>query len=97
MAAERELVVLSPGGAFPTRNWPLDRYADFARLWRARRPAQFVLLGLPWLRAKAVVLQAQLGNDLVNLAGQTTASQALAIVQAAQLVISEDCGLMHMA
>ena len=35
MAAERELVVLSPGGAFPTRNWPLDRYADFARLWRA--------------------------------------------------------------
>ncbi len=33
----------------------------------------------------------------MNLAGQTTASQALAIVQAAQLVISEDCGLMHMA
>ena len=96
-AVDRELVVLSPEGASPTRNWPLDRYADFARLWRARRPAQFVILGLPWLEAKAAALQAQLGNDLVNLVGQTTASQALAIVQAAQLVISEDCGLMHMA
>ena len=97
VVAQRELVVLSPEGAFPTRNWPLDHYANFARRWRARRPAQFVILGLPWLEAKAAVLQAQLGNDLINLAGQTTASQALAIVQAAQLVISEDCGLMHMA
>ena len=96
-AVDRELVVLSPEGASPTRNWPLDHYADFARLWCARRPAQFVILGLPWLKAKAAALQAQLGNDLVNLVGQTTASQALAIVQAAQLVISEDCGLMHMA
>ena len=33
----------------------------------------------------------------MNLVGKTTPSQALAIVQRASLVLTEDCGLMHMA
>ena len=95
--ARGELVILSPAGAFITRNWPLDRYARFAALWRARRPARFAILGLPPLAAKAAALEAAIGPDALNLVGFTTPSQALAIVQRASLVLSEDCGLMHMA
>jgi ADP-heptose:LPS heptosyltransferase len=93
----RDLVVLSPGGAFASRNWPIDRYARFADLWRQRHSAQFAIMGLASLREKAAVLQARLGDDLLNLAGTTTPSQAFAIVQRASLVLTEDCGLMHMA
>jgi lipopolysaccharide heptosyltransferase II len=93
----RELVVLSPAGAFVTRNWPIDRYAQFAALWQQRRDVQFAILGLPALREKAAVLAAALGPQLLDLVGRTTPSQALAIVQRAALVLTEDCGLMHMA
>jgi len=93
----RDLIVLSPAGAFASRNWPIERYARFADLWRRRHSAQFAILGLTSLREKAAVLQARLGDDLLNLVGETTASQAFAIVQRASLVLTEDCGLMHMA
>jgi lipopolysaccharide heptosyltransferase II len=93
----RDLIVLSPAGAFASRNWPIERYARFADLWRQRHSAQFAIMGLTSLREKAAVLQARLGDDLLNLVGETTASQAFAIVQRASLVLTEDCGLMHMA
>jgi heptosyltransferase-2 len=93
----RGLVVMSPAGAFASRNWPIERYARFAELWRQRHPAQFAILGLDSLREKADALKATLGDDLLNLVGETTPSQALAIVQRASLVLTEDCGLMHMA
>jgi heptosyltransferase-2 len=93
----RELVVLSPAGAFPSRNWPVEHYARFARLWQQRRSAQFAVLGLEATRDKAAALRMALGSDLLDLVGRTTLSEALAIVQRAQLVLTEDCGLMHMA
>ena len=93
----RSLVVLSPAGAFASRNWPVERYARFAELWRQRHAAQFAILGLDRLAGKAAVLKAVLGDDLLNLVGETTPSQALAIVGRASLVLTEDCGLMHMA
>lgn len=94
----RALVILSPAGAFATRNWPIERYGRFADLWRQRRPSvQFAILGLESLGAKAAILKAALGADLLDLVGRTTPSEALAIVQRAALVVTEDCGLMHMA
>ena len=93
----RELVILSPAGVFPSRNWPIERYARFAGLWRQRRASQFAILGLPPLREKAAALRTMLHEDVLNLVGMTTPSEALAIVQRASLVLAEDCGLMHMA
>lgn len=93
----RELVVLSPAGAFASRHWPTDRYARFAELWRQRRAAQFVILGRPSLRDRTQTLTGALAGRLLDLVGKTSPSQALAIVQRASLVVTEDCGLMHMA
>jgi ADP-heptose:LPS heptosyltransferase len=46
---------------------------------------------------KAEALRAEIGVDLLNLAGKTTASEALAVLQRSRLIVTEDCGLMHMA
>ena len=92
-----ELIVLSPAGAFATRNWPLDRYVQFVQQWPAERRAQFVIVGLASLADKAATLSRALGGRLLDLVGRTTAVEAAAIVQRASLVLTEDCGLMHVA
>jgi heptosyltransferase-2 len=93
----RELVILSPAGAMPTRNWPIDRYVRFAHIWRERRRVQFAVLGLRALESRAAALAAALGESLLNLVGRTSAPEAAGIVQRASLVLTEDCGLMHVA
>lgn len=93
-----DLVVLNPAGAFTTRNWAIDNYAAFARLWLGRRPqTKFLVLGVPFIAARAAALQQRLGSHLLNLTGQTTTEEAFSILQHARLMLSEDSGLMHMA
>jgi len=95
---KNDLVVLNPAGAFETRNWNINNYVSFAQLWLNVFPqTQFLIMGTPFIAAKAAFLKEQLGNKLINLVGQTTPSEAFAILQHARLVVSEDSGLMHMA
>ncbi|HEY7817094.1 MAG TPA: glycosyltransferase family 9 protein [Vicinamibacteria bacterium] len=95
------LVILNPAGAFPSRNWPLPSYARFARAFQEldSRPVKFLLLGLPSLRPKADSLRSELnldGGSVIDLVGRTTSAEAFALVRKADLVLSEDSGLMHM-
>jgi ADP-heptose:LPS heptosyltransferase len=96
---EDRLVILNPAGAFPSRNWPLPSYVRFARAFQEMdsRPVKFLVLGLPGLRRKAEYLRAELGRDLLDLVGRTTQDEAFALVREADLVLSEDSGLMHMS
>jgi len=96
---ERDIVVLNPGGFFEDRGWPLESYADFAKMWAEGSPSlpQFVVLGLPSITDRAGVLKTRLGGELLDLVGCTTASEAFAVLSSARLVLSEDSGLMHMA
>lgn len=92
------LVVLNPAGAFPTRNWAAENYVLFARQWLQYFPdTQFLILGVPFIAAKAAYFQEQLGSRLINLVAQTTPVEAFALLQKVKLVLTEDSGLMHMA
>ncbi len=97
--SDHRLVVLNPAGAFPTRNWPLANYVAFSRIWQklGPRPVRFLLLGLPALREKTDYLRAELYGSVVDLVGRTTPDEAFALVRKADLVLSEDSGLMHMS
>jgi heptosyltransferase II len=93
-----KLVILNPAGAFTTRNWPMENYVAFARLWLQRFPqTQFLITGVNLIAGKAAYLKENLGNKLIDLVNHTTPSQAFAVVQKARFVLSEDSGLMHMA
>lgn len=94
-----QLVVLNPAGFFQSRNWPIDNYAAFARVWQERYEpqSQFVLLGDARLEEKATALASRLADRVINLVGLTTPEQAFAIIGMTNLVLSEDSGLMHMA
>jgi heptosyltransferase II len=96
--AEDRLVILNPAGAFPSRNWPLPSYVRFARAFQEldSRPVKFLLLGLPTLRPKADSLLSELDSSVIDLVGRTTPDEAFALVRNADLILSEDSGLMHM-
>jgi heptosyltransferase II len=97
--AGNRLIVLNPAGNFVTKNWPIENYARFAYGWieQVDRDAQFLVLGTDTLRDKALFLKKLLGDKLIALIGETTQSEAYNILQKAELVVSEDSGLMHMA
>ncbi len=92
-----DLVILNPAGAFPTRNWPMNNYLDFAGIWLDQFPdTQFLMLGVELIAKKAAFLKGKLDGKLINLVNKTTPAQAFAIIQKAKFILSEDSGLMHM-
>jgi heptosyltransferase-2 len=96
-AQPRTVVVLNPGGLWPTRNWPMQNYISLARLLMRSRNVQFLVIGTERMAERARMLEKALGPSVLNLTGSTSISQALVLIQSADLVISEDSGLMHMA
>ncbi|MFI5186238.1 MAG: glycosyltransferase [Chitinophagales bacterium] len=93
-----ELVVLNPAAAFPTRNWPLENYVSFARLWLDQFPnTQFLVIGTSFISSRVDYLKEKLDEQMISIINQTTPSQAFAILRYAKFVLTEDSGLMHMA
>lgn len=92
------LVVLNPAGFVGTRNWKIENYIQFARLWLEHFPdTKFLVLGIARIEEKAAVFKNELGDKLINLVNKTTPLEAFAVLQHAFFVLSEDSGLMHMA
>lgn len=96
---DHALIVLNPAGYSPSRNWPVENYAEFAKQWMeiVNPKTQFVLLLLPGLREKATYLAEKLGASCINLTGKADQFTAFSIISRSILVLSEDSGLMHMA
>jgi ADP-heptose:LPS heptosyltransferase len=94
-----DIVALNPAGSFPSRNWPLDYYITFAKLWleKLNPKTQFVLLLLPSIQEKADYIAQHLGDHCIDLTGKASQAEAFAILQKCKFILSEDGGLMHMA
>ena len=91
-------VVMAPGAEFgPAKRWPAAHFAQLAQ----RLDQTIVLLGsgkeFALCEEIAAPVNAQTAGKCLNLAGTTTLAQALSAIAAAQGVISNDSGLMHVA
>jgi heptosyltransferase II len=95
----KNYIVLNPAGSAVTKNWPIDHYARFADIWNdtVDRDTSFVIVGTERIAAKAEYLKKRLGDRLFTLVNSTTTTEALVLVKNAQLVVTEDSALMHMA
>jgi len=97
--------VLAPGAEYgPAKRWPSSHFAALARQIdgpvvllgsgkEAGLCADIVQLALP----TGAQAEPALAARLHNLAGQTSLSQALALIAACQVMVSNDSGLMHVA
>lgn len=92
------LVGLNPAGNFDSRNWPIENYVEWAKLWKMAYPhSQFVLMLTRQHETKARRLKEELNNACIDLSDKTSQAMAFAMVSRLKFMLSEDSGLMHMA
>lgn len=89
-------VALMPGAEFgPAKRWPAGRYAQLANGF-SERGLGVALLGSASDRAVTAEIRA-LAPAAIDLAGQTRLEDAVDLLAAARLAVSNDSGLMHVA
>jgi heptosyltransferase-2 len=92
----QKFVALMPGAEFgPAKRWPDEHYAAFARDMMARG-FQVALFGSA-NDAPVTAEIAALAPGAVDLAGKTRLEDAIDLIAAARLAVSNDSGLMHVA
>jgi heptosyltransferase I len=81
------------------RNWPAERFAAVARHAQEQHGCRIVLTGgsTPLERDYGTQILAATGADIVDLIGQTTLKQTLAVLAAADALLCPDSGPVHMA
>jgi heptosyltransferase I len=94
----RPIFVISPAASKIQRNWLADRYAAIAD-YASEKGYLVIISGAP------TEMERELSEDiircsnssLINLVGQTTLPQLLALVARAKIVLAPDSGPAHMA
>jgi len=97
---EQPVVVFHPEAGRrgePRRRWPQERYVVLADALVARYGAQIVLTGAPGEVAVSQQIVTRTKQRTVMLAGKTGINQLAALFAHADLVISGNCGPMHLA
>jgi heptosyltransferase-2 len=97
LTLEKPVAVFCPGAEYgPAKRWPPQYYAELAQHLRAQGYAIW-LVGSPNDKEVADKIVA-LGNEPCrNLCGTTDLAEAIALLSCADLVVSNDSGLMHIA
>ncbi len=88
--------VLVPGSTWASKRWPADRFARVAeRLHDGGLGC--VLIGSPGERAVAAAVREATAAPLADLVGQTGLKEAMALLEGAAAVVTNDSGPMHLA
>lgn len=97
LTLDKPVAVFCPGAEYgPAKRWPPQYYAELAQYLRAQGYAVW-LIGSPKDKEVADKIIA-LGNEPChNLCGETDLTEAIALLSCADLVVSNDSGLMHIA
>ena len=92
------LVAFAPGAEFGSaKRWPASHFAELARIILSRYPdGKVMLLGSPKDRPVCEEVAAGL-TRVHNLAGSTSLADAIALIAAADAMVSNDSGLLHVA
>src|SRR5262249_55149103 len=92
-------VALCPGAEYgPAKRWPVRHFAELARRLSALNCAVWLIGSAgPAAAAAAAAEIARLPPGTRNLCGRTTLAEAIDVLDAVRLVVSNDSGLMHVA
>ena len=93
----KPVVVFCPGAEFgPAKRWPSRHFAKLARRL-AERGAAAWMIGSERDRSLGEQIAQESGGAAINLCGKTDLASAIDIMSVADLVVSNDSGLMHVA
>jgi ADP-heptose:LPS heptosyltransferase len=93
----RKLIALQAGASELHRAWSLENFAALAQTLMSNGYADIALMGDPKERERVDRLAELIGMPVMNLAGKTSLQSLPAVLQACDLLISNDTGTIHVA
>jgi lipopolysaccharide heptosyltransferase II len=93
----RPWLAAAPGSRWLTKRWPPGHFAALLRQARARFGGTVVFIGAPDEAELAREAAELLDGPACNLAGTTTLPQLAAVLESADVLLSNDSGPMHLA
>ena len=97
LTLDKPVAVFCPGAEYgPAKRWPPHYYAELAQHLQAQGYAVW-LIGSPKDKEVADKIVALGNRQVTNLCGNTDLAEAIALMAGADLVVSNDSGLMHIA
>lgn len=97
LTLDKPVAVFCPGAEYgPAKRWPVAYFADIARRLHQQGYAVW-LIGSGKDKPVAEEISQLAGGNALNLCGSTALDDAIALLSCANLVISNDSGLMHLA
>jgi lipopolysaccharide heptosyltransferase I len=94
--AGRPFAVINPGGGWPNKRWPPERFGAVAASLRERHGLSSLVLWGPGDRTLADEVVAA-AHGIARLAPPTSLPDVLALLRHASLVVSGDTGPLHLA
>jgi heptosyltransferase-2 len=94
------LVGLNPGATYgEAKCWPPARFAELGKRLIKDHGASILIFGSSHLQEKALnaVIAEGIGEDCLNLSGETSLQQLAALLQRCRLLVTNDTGTMHIA
>ena len=96
--APQGFVLVNPFSRWPSKAWPLDRYAALLGWMRSRCSVSPLIVGGPGEEDQAAQLMNRIEPDTaVSLVGELSLPQALCLYRRARLMVTGDSGPMHAA
>ena len=93
----RPLVVVHPGCSMPARTYPWEMFAESADLLAERQGATIVLTGAASERPLVERIQGRMKQPALAVAGKLSFPEFAALIEAADLTITNNTGPMHIA
>ncbi len=92
------LVGLSPGAIFgPAKRWPCERFAKIGDWAYEKWGARVLIFGSGKEKDLCRAVAESMKYESVNLSGDTTLGEAMALIKSCRFFVSNDSGLMHVA
>lgn len=95
----KKLILVNPGeGLIELREWPLENFVSLCEKIVGLNKYQIVLTGVKGETKKDEMLQRALGmENCLNLTGETTLEELMELFYLAEILVSNDSGLAHLA
>lgn len=92
----KAFAVLSPGGTKPFRRWPVDNFLELADRFH-NQGMDVVIIGDSQEENMLAGRRGKLPEGTLNLIGETSLEQLIALIRKSRIVVANDSGPMHLA
>jgi heptosyltransferase-1 len=97
-AGSQRWIVFQPGGRWPSKRWPVEHFAELARLIDRELPEwRIAVLGGHDERALGEVIVQAVPGRCLNLAGQLSLPEMVEWIRLGEGMVTNDTGPMHVA